>query len=136
MTISSQPALDFVSACSFDEGRLSLVCTEGMVRFNASTIFYHFQTPTPTEDCPPLPPTSGRLGGAIQDCPYSQRQSTSRRISTIRDTSYPHICRGCQRFIYRLAFSQDTHNAITDDAPLVDMLVHLPPLPLVIDYGV
>ena len=45
-----------------------------------------------------------------------------------------HVCRRWRYLVHRLAFHLGLYILCTNDTPIVGTLVHLPPLPLVIDY--
>ena len=45
-----------------------------------------------------------------------------------------HVCQRWRHLIYECAFYLGMHINCTNGSPIVDMLVHLPPLPLVVDY--
>lgn len=45
-----------------------------------------------------------------------------------------HVCREWRYLIYQSVFHLDMHILFTNGTPSLDMLSHLPPLPLVIDY--
>ena len=146
-TVLTRPELDFFNIHIFDE-RVSLpVSTESMVCLSASGMAHDSDTRTLTSDHPE-PPTSERPGyqilyttidtltddellGAFNQYRLDNGVNWNTQLGW-RNLS--HVCRRWRRLVYGSAAYLDMQILCTNGTPLVETLVHLPPLPIVIDY--
>ncbi|KAH9023739.1 hypothetical protein EDB85DRAFT_304680 [Lactarius pseudohatsudake] len=148
-TFLSQPALNFFNVHIFGEGASPPAFTEGTVCLSAFGTPHGSDTRTLTTDLP-SPPTSEQPGYHVL--------YTAHAIDMLNDDvllgifSYyrsdneinwntqlvwrklSHVCRRWRCLVYGSATHLNMQILCTNGTPLVGTLVHLPPLPLVIDY--
>ncbi|KAI9456028.1 hypothetical protein BJY52DRAFT_607568 [Lactarius psammicola] len=143
----SRPTLDFFNIHISDERWSPPVSTEGMVCLSALGRPNDSATRTLTLD-PPSPPTSERpwypvlytttdmlnddvLLGVFN---YYRLDNEINWNTQLGWRKLSHVCRRWRFLIHGSATHLDMHILCTNGTPLVNTLVHLPPLPLVIDY--
>jgi hypothetical protein len=127
--------------------RGSLLATEGMIFFSAFTMPHDIDTIVLASD-PPPPPTSERpryrvlyttidmLNDDILLAVFNYYRLDNEINWNARLVwcKLSHVYRRWRHLVYGSVFHLVMHILCTNGTPLVDTLVHLPPLPLVVDY--
>lgn len=104
--------------------------------------------PALTEVLPPSAPTSERpgygvlyttadmLNGDVLLAIFHHYQLDNERDwnRKLRWCKLSHVCRKWRHLIYQSSFHLNMHILFTNGTPPLDLLAHLPPLPLVVDY--
>ncbi|KAH9015910.1 hypothetical protein EDB85DRAFT_2156302 [Lactarius pseudohatsudake] len=146
-TFLSQPALNFFNIHIFDERAFPPESTKDMVCLSAFGMPHDGDTRTLTSDLP-SPPTSERPGyhvlytttDTLNDdvllsvFNYYRLDNGINWNTRLGWRKLSHVCQRWRRLIYGSATHLDMHILCTNGTPLVNTLVHLPPLPLVVDY--
>ncbi|KAH9054700.1 hypothetical protein EDB87DRAFT_1425447 [Lactarius vividus] len=146
-TFLSQPALNFFNIHIFDERASPPESTEDMVCLSALGVPHDSNTRTLISDLP-SPPTSERPGYRVLYTTidtlnddvllgifnYYRLDDEINWNTRLEWGKLSHVCRRWRRLVYGSATHLDMHILCTNGTPLVNTLVHLPPLPLVIDY--
>jgi hypothetical protein len=148
-TFLSRPELGFFNIHIFGglERESPPVSTEGMVCLRAPGTSHAGGTRTMTSDLPP-PPTSERPGydvlyptmDTLTDdellgvFSYYRLDNWVNWNTRLEWRKLSRVCRRWRYLVYRSATYLGMQILCTNGTPLLETLVHLPPLPLVIDY--